>query len=161
MKVKLQILISLLFGLLSACTGLDPERYLSNKQSFMINQGNPPSYAEGYIDGCSAGRRLAGDKHFIYRKNATRFDKEALYAKGWQDGQINCRNEVLEEEQFFLKEKIEALSAKTPTHSKAHIKAAAHHEKISEIDAERQKRIEAESRAAETEMHEIWEELKK
>lgn len=128
---------------LSGCAGLSPSRYLSNKQTFMVNQGNPPSYVDGYVDGCSSGRRLGGDKRFVYRKNSSRFDKEALYATGWQQGQINCRNEILSEAQIEPKSN---KKTKTPTNS---------------IELERQKRVEAESKAAEAELHEMWEELKK
>jgi hypothetical protein len=143
MKAKLHFLVIGTLGLVMGCTGLSSDRYLQNKQSFMINQGNPPSYVEGYIDGCSAGRRLGGDKRFVYRKDSVRFDKDALYSRGWQEGQINCRNEVLAEDQHMLStNKKEA-------------------PKTQNIDDERQKRVEAESRAAEAEMREIWEELKK
>lgn len=95
MRVKRHFLSLTLLLLLVGCTGLNPDRYLANKQTYMLSQGNPPSYVAGYIDGCSAGRRLAGDKAFAYRKNNARFDTDALYARGWQEGQINCRNEVL------------------------------------------------------------------
>jgi hypothetical protein len=99
MKVNLHILIWVLLGTLTGCTGLSANRYLSNKHSFMLEQGDPPSYVAGYIDGCSTGRRLSGDTNFNYRKDNLRFDKDALYAKGWQEGQINCRNEALEEDE--------------------------------------------------------------
>lgn len=101
MKVKSSILMLAILGLLTGCTGLSPERYLLNKQSFMLSEGNPPGYVAGYMDGCSAGRRLAGDKRFVYRKNGTRFEKDALYARGWQEGQINCRNEAIAEDEYI------------------------------------------------------------
>lgn len=87
----------MVFVFLVGCTGLSSERYLANKQTFMLSQGFPPAYVAGYADGCSAGRRLAGDTNFVFRKNNTRFDRDALYARGWQEGQINCRNEAQEE----------------------------------------------------------------
>ncbi|HQW58106.1 MAG TPA: hypothetical protein PK583_04045 [Gammaproteobacteria bacterium] len=102
--IKLSSFTAMFLGMafLTGCAGgLNPERYLLNKQSFMLSEDNPPAYVSGYVDGCSAGRRLAGDKRFVYRKNGARFEKDALYARGWQEGQINCRNEALEEETYI------------------------------------------------------------
>lgn len=143
MKVKLHILGLGLLGILVGCTGLSPDRYLFNKQSYMLSQGNPPAYVTGYIDGCSAGRRLAGDNRFVYRKNNTRFDKDALYARGWQEGQINCRNEALAEEIKSLRnsQRREESASKNPT-----------------VDEQRGKEDE---RAAEEEIRALWEELRK
>lgn len=124
-------------------TGLSPDRYLSSKYTYMVNQGNPPSYVAGYVDGCSTGRRVGGDKRFGYRKNNTRAEKDALYARGWQEGQINCRNEVLQETCDPLK----------PEQVRAPMGLS--------IDEARRQRVEAESRASDTEVSEIWEELKK
>lgn len=142
MKVNLHIVWLSMLGLLTACTGMSPDRYLANKQAFMVNQGNPPAYVEGYVDGCSCGRLQAGDRRFKYCRDSLRFDKDALYAKGWQDGEINCRNDVLREQ----------------------VEAAQNKDRMAlpnDIDEERRRRVEAESRAADQEAHEIWEELKK
>ncbi len=146
MKFNLHIFVAAIIVLLSGCTGLSPDRYLSNKQTFMLNQGNPPAYVLGYIEGCSSGRRLAGDKRFAYRKNTIRFDKDALYARGWQEAQINCRNESLAEAL-----KVPAVNGRKDSDPSS----------ANTIEAQRHRRVEAESRAAEAEMREIWEELKK
>ena len=132
-------------GFLAGCTtGLSSGRYLANKQEHMVKQGNPPAFVEGYVDGCSSGRRLSGDKKFAHRKDSLRFEKDALYARGWQEGQINCRNEALSE----------ATGALDGFPNNAGVLD-------NSIDAERHRRVEAESRVAEKQMHEIWEELKK
>jgi len=149
MKVSLLFFAGGVLIALAGCTGLDPDRYLHNLQRFMLSQGNPPAYVAGYTDGCSAGRRLGGDKHFIYRKNNTRFEKDALYARGWQEGQINCRNEALEEEQRNLKP-LSLRKAKTNNTSNMQISEVNDERKLSEAD-----------KAAEAEMREIWEELRK
>ncbi len=141
MRVKLHFLALGVLGVLTGCTGLNPDRYLLNKQEFMLAQGNPPAYVSGYVDGCSAGRRLGGDKHFAYRKNNTRFEKDALYARGWQEGQINCRNEALEEEQQGIN-----------TAGKRRAKAAKENPENTMDESEKK---------AEAEMREIWEELRK
>ena len=107
----------------------------------MLNQGNPPAYVAGYVDGCASGRRLGGDRRFSYRKNNTRFDKDALYARGWQEAQINCRNETLTEGEFLTYENPPDAASK---------RAKPKTEALSEAD-----------RKAEEEMRIIWEELKK
>jgi hypothetical protein len=142
MKVKSQIFWFgiLAVGMLSGCTGLSADRYLLNKQHFMLEQGDPPAYVAGYIDGCSSGRRLGEDKNFKHRKNSTRFDKDALYARGWQMGQINCRNEVLS---------MKAHPMPSPFGKKKSAAAP-----MDPVEAAAQKQMEIE-------MREIWDELKK
>lgn len=139
-KVSLLLLGTL--SLLTGCTGLNSDRYLYNKQTFLLNHGNPPAYVTGYIEGCSAGRRLAGDKRFVYKKNQTRFEKDALYTRGWQEGQINCRNEALAEQQgIMLIPTKKSPGKKVPTKEEKDFQEA--------------------EKAAEKELQEIWEELKK
>lgn len=99
MKLKLPIIVVGTMLLLTGCSGLNTESYLKNTHSFLISQGKPPAYVDGYVDGCASGRLMAGDTSFKYRKDIARADRDALYARGWQDGQIACRNEVLVEQQ--------------------------------------------------------------
>lgn len=148
MKVEKLKLLTIAFTLglafLAGCTGLSPDRYLLNKQSFMLSEGNPPAYVAGYVDGCSAGRRLAGDKRFVYRKNGTRFEKDALYARGWQEGQINCRNEAIEEDTYMGG------------------KAKGSWRKLEELPVNAEdKKAESMSRAEEEKMRLMWEQLRK
>jgi len=136
MKARLHILL-ILVPFIAACTG-GSVRYLTERRSVMLSKGNPPAYVDGYVDGCSSGKRMGGDKHFPYRKDVSRAERDALYARGWQEGQITCRNETLGE--IRQKERSSFYSS---------------------LDEERRRRVEQESRAAEAQMHEIWEELKK
>lgn len=140
MKVKKLIFLIGTLGSLVGCTGLSPDRYLANKHSFMIGRGDPPAYVSGYVDGCSSGRRLAGEKRFVYRKNELRFEKDALYARGWQEGQINCRNEVLSQ----------GLGMRSDDD---HIGQT--------VKEDRKRRMESEDRSVDAEMREIWEALRK
>lgn len=148
MKLNLKNLIGTpcLAGLVIALTGCSAgmggvKWYLADKQSTLVARGNPPAYVEGYLDGCSSGRRMAGDRRFSYRQDAARAEREALYARGWQEGNIACKNEALTDEYERQCEQQKGMQ--------------------SPLDAERHRRVEAESRAAEAEMKEIWEELKK
>ena len=96
------------------------------------------------MDGCSAGRRLAGDKRFVYLKNGTRFEKDALYARGWQEGQINCRNEAIEEDEYI---------GGKPKNRWARFKAPTLREE--------NKKVESTDAAEEEKMRAMWEELRK
>lgn len=149
MKAKLFSVFAVFTGILSMAillvgctTGLSPERYLENTREFMVSQGKPPAYVEGYMDGCSTGRRMGGDTKFHYKRNNARADRDALYARGWQDGQISCRNEVIAEEQSKCKEGNNGGFIGT------------------NIEDERRRRIEAQSRS-DAETREIWEQLRK
>jgi hypothetical protein len=147
MKAKFQLQFvgfALALLILTGCSGLYPDRYLAYKRESMIGEGKPPAYVAGYMDGCSSGMRMAGDNKFKYLKDAARAEREALYAKGWDDGQIRCRNEALMEKQ--REQELNAANCGTG---------------YSNIDQERNRRVAAESKAAEAEMREIWEELKK
>lgn len=144
MKVKLYILLFVNVVMLTILPGCSTstggaKAYLVDKQSVLLSKGNPPSYVDGYLDGCSSGKRMGGDKRFSYKKDGDRAGKEALYARGWQEGQITCQNETLKDDYYSQSE--QGLE--------------------SSIDAERHRRVEAESKVAESEMKEIWEELKK
>ncbi|KAF1053135.1 MAG: hypothetical protein GAK43_01558 [Stenotrophomonas maltophilia] len=68
----------------------------------LLAQGYPAPYADGFDDGCGSGRQAAGAITVEFRKNALRFQKEALYAQGWGDGFQQCRlmAESREREQY-------------------------------------------------------------
>jgi hypothetical protein len=83
----------------TGCSNIVSERNLTNMHGYMVSEGKPPAYVDGYIDGCSSGRSLAGDKNYQYRRDNFRVEQDALYARGWEDGQITCRNECIVERQ--------------------------------------------------------------
>lgn len=138
MAQGLGLLIVMLTGCSAGSGGV--KWYLADKQTMLEGKGNPPSYIQGYLDGCSSGRRMGGDKRFAYKKDEARASVEALYERGWQEGNICCKNETLTDAYERQYEKGTTGSA---------------------IDIERNRRVQAESAAAEAEMREIWEELKK
>lgn len=143
MKTKFHLIIagiSLFVTLsLTGCGGAFTDRYLTNKREMMTMEGKPQAYVDGYMDGCASGMSLAGDKRFKYFKNQVRADQDALYARGWDDGQICCRNEVLLEKQQQQQAECG----------------------YSNFDEERRRRIKERTQADEAEMRELWEQLKK
>lgn len=138
MKTKLVILVIGAVLSLTGCMGLSSNRHLTSLRDHLICEGKPPAYVDGYVDGCDTGRYLAGVKGSYYRKDAVRADQDALYARGWQDGQITCRNEAIVERQQ---------QAIASGQSGSVI--------VSDMDETRRRRME------EAEMQEIWDQLKK
>jgi hypothetical protein len=55
---------------------------------------NPPAYEEGRADGCQSGRAAAGRFDARHRKDAARFQADALYADGWTDGFNECKGDA-------------------------------------------------------------------
>ncbi len=143
MKVKLHgfCFFILVTGLmLSACTTTS-DRFLTDKRTALMSHNNPPAYVDGYLDGCASGRRMGGDKHFTYRKDVNREEREALYARGWHEGQINCRNEALGE--LEQQQNSKNFAGASP------------------LDVEQNKQAQAGDKATEAEMAEMWEKMRK
>jgi hypothetical protein len=55
----------------------------------------PPAFQDGYVDGCSSGRRAGGEDAFKFRKDLNRYDVDRLYRSGWEDGFKVCRSRSL------------------------------------------------------------------
>lgn len=145
MKTKFFMVFISLTSVLAGCsTGISSDRYLTNTRDFMVSKGKPTAYVDGYTDGCSTGRRLAGDKKFSYKRDNARSERDALYARGWEEGQIFCRNEVIAEQQREAEGKAEGRGTF-----------------FTSVDEERNRRVALESKAADAEVRDIWEELKK
>lgn len=125
--------------IVTGCSGVYPDRYLTHKREIMVSQGKPPAYVDGYMDGCASGMCMAGDKQFKYIKNLERMESDALYARGWDDGQICCRNERLLEQQQAALEQTQGV----------------------DMSQERHRRIQERTKADEAEIREIWDQLKK
>lgn len=137
MKAKFNFFVigltTIAVGMLTGCGVFKTDGYLTGKRETLMVDGKPPAYVDGFVDGCSSGMRMAGDRKFKYVKDNTRADHDALYAKGWDDGQICCRNEALVMKQNGG----------------------------SSYEEERHRRIKAASKADEAEIREIWEQLRK
>lgn len=51
----------------------------------------PPAYADGYRAGCNSGYVAAGHPYYAFTKDLDRFETEALYQAGWNDGFAVCQ----------------------------------------------------------------------
>lgn len=51
----------------------------------------PPAFQDGYIEGCSSGRKAGGEDAYPFKKNLDRYDADSLYRSGWDDGFRVCR----------------------------------------------------------------------
>lgn len=89
-----KVFLIFIFLFLIGCM-FDPEQYLANQHNNLLMQGNSRSYADGYIDGCASGKKVAGDGRFHFSKNATRYKKDKEYETGWEQGYLFCREERL------------------------------------------------------------------
>jgi hypothetical protein len=61
----------------------------------LMNEGASPAYAQGFDDGCSSGKKSAGDMFSQFHKNVQEFQHNQDYRQGWNDGHEECRNEWL------------------------------------------------------------------
>lgn len=53
-------------------------------------EGQPAAYTEGYNDGCESGRKAGGHPFSVFIKNTQRYEVEAAYQKGWDEGYNTC-----------------------------------------------------------------------
>lgn len=70
----------------------------------LADQGRPPDYIDGYVDGCDSGYHAAGVPYNYFTRDADRFKTDKLYVDGWNDGFRKCKKE--QESVESLREKI-------------------------------------------------------
>ncbi len=58
-----------------------------------MQEGASPAYAQGYDDGCSSGKKAAGDMFAQFHKNVQEYQHNSDYRQGWNDGHEECRSE--------------------------------------------------------------------
>jgi hypothetical protein len=56
----------------------------------LAEEGRPPAYIDGYIDGCRTGLFRAGDERYGHIKDAARYRVEIPYRQGWDRGVDEC-----------------------------------------------------------------------
>lgn len=72
-------------SLLTGCGGTEGQR--------LMQEGASPAYAQGFDDGCSSGKKAAGDMFSQFHKNVQEFQHNSDYRQGWNDGHEECRSE--------------------------------------------------------------------
>ena len=65
-------------------------RACGNANEPPLGEDQPPAYADGYRDGCETGRKAGGDPFSVFIKNTQRYEVEAPYQRGWDDGFNAC-----------------------------------------------------------------------
>lgn len=61
----------------------------------LMSEGASPAYGQGFDDGCSSGKKSAGDMFSQFHKNMQLFQYDQDYRQGWNDGHEECRDEWL------------------------------------------------------------------
>ncbi len=73
--------------LLAGCGPTDGQR--------LMQEGASPEYAQGFDDGCSSGKKAAGDMFSQFHKNVQAYRSTSDYRLGWDDGHEECKSEWL------------------------------------------------------------------
>ncbi|HSC85344.1 MAG TPA: hypothetical protein VLC30_17145 [Pseudomonas sp.] len=58
---------------------------------YLLEQGYPAAFADGFEAGCSSGRQAAGVISGEFRKDVPRYLAERNYESGWDDGFRQCQ----------------------------------------------------------------------
>lgn len=80
MYLTRSLLCTLALLLISGCESLREE---------MLARNYPPAFVDGFEAGCNSGRAAAGPLG-QFDKAVTRYQNEALYTQGWDDGFRQC-----------------------------------------------------------------------
>ena len=52
----------------------------------LVAAGYTPEYADGYVDGYSAGCHVVGHPFYRFRRDTSRYEQDHQYKRGWEDG---------------------------------------------------------------------------
>jgi hypothetical protein len=63
----------------------------ASTHDYLIAQGYPPAFADGYQHGCNSGHQAAGAISGNFHKDVPRYLREARYATGRDDGFRQCQ----------------------------------------------------------------------
>ena len=76
MKMVLVALLSLCF--LAGCASMN--------RKGLVAAGYSPEYADGYVDGYSAGCHVVGHPFYRFARDTSRYEQDHQYKRGWEDG---------------------------------------------------------------------------
>ncbi len=86
-KIVPFITSAVLMFMFSGCGPTDGQR--------LMQEGASPEYAQGFDDGCSSGKKAAGDMFSLFHKNVQAYRSTPDYRQGWDDGHEECKSEWL------------------------------------------------------------------
>lgn len=72
---------------------------------YLIAQGYPPAFADGFQAGCSSGREAAGAISGGFRKDVPRYLVDNHYSSGWDDGFRQCQGLAQSDERRRFEER--------------------------------------------------------
>ena len=75
---------------LTACLVLSGCASLGESIITATMPAGPPAWQAGYMPGCKSGWHAAGDIGFQFTKDFDRYQSDALYKQGWDDGFRIC-----------------------------------------------------------------------
>jgi len=52
----------------------------------LVAAGYTPEYADGYVDGYSAGCHIVGHPFYRFTRDTSRYEQDHQYKRGWEDG---------------------------------------------------------------------------
>ena len=52
----------------------------------LVAAGYTPEYADGYVDGYSAGCHVVGHPFYRFTRDTSRYEGDHQYKRGWEDG---------------------------------------------------------------------------
>lgn len=58
---------------------------------YLIDQGYPPAFADGYAQGCQSGHQAGGAITGSFSKDVPRYLHDKQYSVGWEDGFRQCQ----------------------------------------------------------------------
>ncbi|MGH8435552.1 MAG: hypothetical protein ACRERX_14010 [Pseudomonas sp.] len=58
---------------------------------YLLRQGYPAAFADGFEDGCGSGRQAAGAISGSFNKDVPRYLRDPQYTEGWSDGFRQCQ----------------------------------------------------------------------
>ena len=76
--MKKVVVALLVLCFVAGCTSIDRKGLLA--------AGYTNEYADGYLDGYSAGCKTAGHPFSQFIRNVSRYEQDRQYKKGWNDG---------------------------------------------------------------------------
>lgn len=80
---RVALALSIALPLLVSCS----EKQLRDR---LEEEGYPPEYIDGYVDGCATGFARAGNPDYVFTRKLSEYRYDERYANGWDRGETEC-----------------------------------------------------------------------